>query len=407
MAEFNPTYLNLAPYEAALAQRRSNQVNALDALLGGVQQGVQIQRLPQTIQENQIAQQLNQAIQAQKLRELQTGKIIEVGNTLVRQNPDGSYESVFTAPVTSTGSPESQQFIGFDANQQPIVFGPKSGTFRTGTLPAGVSMPTGGLLPKTVAPETQTFTGFNADGTAIQFGNRGSGITAAPVQGNLNVTGPLQPKTEPVKSKSILAVNEKTGRVTNVVLNPGEALPEGFKQQIKDADDFKNIQSFRKEVADNPVIKQFASVQQYKQRIDDAIEEAKTTNNFVGVDQTLISAFNRLNEPDSVTMVSEYARTSADAPIINRIKANIARITEGGRLSQEERDALARLSNRIYQTSLSNYSKTTDWIENIAEKNSWDPNDIIQPLQFNIPPPAPTGNASSIVDRLRQRHQRK
>lgn len=193
------------------------------------------------------------------------------------------------------------------------------------------------------------------------------------------VTG-VRPKTSKSPEKSLLLENKSTGEVMFSTLREGEKVPEGFKIKEKETSDFKNVQDLRKEVTANPVIKQFTEVAKSKQRIDAAIAEAATTNNFVAVDQALISSFNRLLEPDSVTMVSEYARTSADAPLINRIRANINRVTEGGRLTNEERAALSRMSDALYGTSLNNYNQAVSWYSNIAEKQGFDPQDIIQPL---------------------------
>lgn len=388
-------FADLSRYQLAAAQPT---VSPLDALIQGVQQGVAIRQLPQTIQQNALEQQLQAAIQQAKLQELQQGKIFEVGRSLVRRNPTtGEFENLFTAPESTTAARLAPfQLVGSAGQGGPILsFDPNINALTTPTLPPGVTV-SGPLLPKTLTPESQRPLGFNEAGELMQFGSRGSGLTTAPTQPGTTTSGPLQPITNRPKTKQILATNEKTGRVTNIELGSGEALPEGFKQITKEGSDFKNIQSLRKEIADNDVVKQFTDVQKSKQRIDVALDEARATNNFTVVDQALISSFNRLLEPDSVTMVSEYARTSADAPIINRIKANITRITQGGRLSPEERAAISRLSDRIYQTSLGNYSKTLDFYEGIGERSGFDLNDIIQPLvpagQLPIP-----GSATSVT----------
>lgn len=384
MATFG-TFADLTPAQVELAQRRqATGGDPLSALIQGFQ-------MPQQLANQALNEQLSRAIQQAKLQELQSG-IQNVGGNLVRVNPEtGEVEVKFRGGV-SAASPTNFQLAGFTPTGQPLSFDPRLNALTIPTMPQGVSL-TGPLQPKTLIPESQKLVGLDASGNPIQFGSRGSGLSTAPVIGT-NISGPLQPMTNRPKSKQLLAKNEKTGRITNIELGAGEELPEGFKQITKEGSNFKDIQSLRKEIADNDVVKQFVDVQKSKQRIDVAMAEAQETNNFTVVDQALISSFNRLLEPDSVTMVSEYARTSADAPIINRLKASINRITEGGRLSPEERAAVTRLSERIYQTSLGNYSNTINFYEGVGQRAGFDLNDIIQPLVPGSQPPSATSSPS-------------
>lgn len=213
-------------------------------------------------------------------------------------------------------------------------------------------------------------------------------IESRPLPEGVSEIGPKV--TRPRPPKSILATNDETGRVTHIALAPGEELPEGFSTITKKAaEDYKSIDAFRKEISRNPTIKQFMDVQKSKQRIDVAMAESLVTKNFLVVDQALISSFNRLLEPDSVTMVSEYLRTSQDAPLINRLTAGLTRPISGGRLDQKDREALARLSERIYQTSLGNYSRTVDYFEGIGERRGWETADFIQPIAEEAPTTTP------------------
>lgn len=214
------------------------------------------------------------------------------------------------------------------------------------------------------------------------------------------VTG-IRPKSARAPQKSLLLENKTTGDVIFSTLGEGEKVPEGFKIKEKESGDFKNVQALRKEVTSNPVVKQFTEVSKSKQRIDAALAEAATTNNFTAVDQALISSFNRLLEPDSVTMVSEYARTTADAPLINRIRANIERVTQGGRLTDEERASLSRMSDALYGTSLNNYNQTVTWYTDIAQKQGFDPSDVIQPLSGGTTPQPATAPAQSAPIQIR------
>lgn len=390
---------------------RTAPQNDLNGLIQGLQAGQALAALPQQQAQAAAAQELNQLLTAAKIQELQQGKLMEVGGSIVRVNPQtGQPEVVFGGPRAAT--PVNFQPIGMTKEGQFVSFDPRNNALIPTQNPQGITLE-GGLLPKTQPSETQTLIGTQNGGFA-QFGNRGSGVTTANVGTGINPNAPVLPTVQ--QRKNVLAINEKTGKVTNIALSPDEALPDGFKQATKGTSDFKNIQSLRKEVSSNPVVKQFTDVQKSKQRIDLAMEEAKNSNNFVVVDQALISSFNRLLEPDSVTMVSEYARTSSDAPLINQIRNSITAITKGGKLGSEERAALSRLSDAIYNTSLGNYSRTIDFYEDISERNGFNINDVIQPLTDRSTNPlqssanAPSGSTAapaqggSLLERLRAKY---
>lgn len=426
-------FANLSQYQNQVAAQKAANPGVLNSILQGIQQGIALEQSPQMLQEQLLARQLQNALIQQRLSDL--------------QNPEQALARKIQQELTIKGA------LNPDLGIQQAPVGLEGITIQTPgalTLEQQAALPTADIIPTAQAgsPETPVSafgiqTGLNINPNIreqaasdklnrdIALANarvRSSGVQGQFIPdgfggmifaqkptvpgGDIVTTRVMTPENESVKVapkgiKNILAENDKTGRITNIALAPGEEIPEGFTQvSKKSAESYKNIDSFRKEISSNPVVKQFASISQYKQRIDDAIKEAASTNNFVGVDQTLISAFNRLNEPDSVTMVSEYARTSADAPIINKIKANIARITEGGRLSPDERAALSRLSDRIYQTSLGNYSKTVDYFEDIGERRGWNPADFIQPLgiESSAPATAPAPSSTPKVIRITPRN---
>lgn len=106
------SFVNLDPYEAAILQQRARQVSPLDAALQSVQQGIQIQQLPQTLQDQALQRQLNNALLQEKLisvqnpnealaRELQKIAITEaVKNPLsgIIQTPAGAVGEVIATP---------------------------------------------------------------------------------------------------------------------------------------------------------------------------------------------------------------------------------------------------------------------------------------------------------------------
>jgi len=392
------TFADLSPYQAIALKQQQSAQNPLDAILGGVQQGIQLQRLPETIKENALNQQIAQAIQQAKLRELQSGKTFEVGNSLIRQNPQtGAFETVFTAPLKSTTeTPESNQFIGFDANNQPIVFGPKSNTFRVGQLPQGVSMTNGSLLPKTTAPETQSFVGFGPDNQPIQFGNRGTGVSTAPVQAGTDVSGPLLPKTQAAAPRKGVLLQDDKGNIKYDVLSEGEEIPKGSRLFTEPkAEDESGI---RKEFMANQVVKDFTAIAPQYQRINSAMDEAKTSKNYTAVDQTLINTFNRILDPQSVVKESEYARSASDQSVLNYLKGKLdpktgQLVVGGAGLDSDSREAMQRMAKRFYDAAQNNYTQTSAFYSNVAKNRGFDPSLIVPPIGGFDFSSAPIGQA--------------
>lgn len=85
--------------------------------------------------------------------------------------------------------------------------------------------------------------------------------------------------------------------------------------------------------------------------------------NSVGVEQAIITLFNKLTDPQSVVRESEYARTPENLPIINRMIGAIGKVNKGGAgLTNDDLIALARAAEiignergRMYSETLQNY----------------------------------------------------
>lgn len=156
-------------------------VNPLEALIGGFQQGAAIRNLPQTMARNALEQQLALAVQQAKLRELQNGRIEQVGNALLRVNPlNNKVETIYTAPTNQAG---------------------------------------GGWIGTTQA------------GVPIRIGS--SGIEAIPDPSGLlkGQTTPLQPRTAAAPTSAHkLYVNTQTGQSEYYV--PGSQ-PDGFQAHVR------------------------------------------------------------------------------------------------------------------------------------------------------------------------------
>lgn len=102
MATFNPQYVNLDRYEAAQLARRANQVSPLDALLQGAQQGLELQQLPGRLRDQALARQLQNALNNQKLMDLQNPEAAlqrELREAAIRQQITNPFGGVVQSPL--------------------------------------------------------------------------------------------------------------------------------------------------------------------------------------------------------------------------------------------------------------------------------------------------------------------
>lgn len=157
-------YADLRRYQAAAAQPLANP---LDSLIQGVQQGAALSQLPQTIQDNALNAQIQQALALQKLQQLQTGAVENVGGSLVRYNPQtGKAEVLFTPASTARASPF--QSVGLtQPNAEGAVsgvnFNPVTGEYTLTPLPTGVT----DIRPKVTTPPKAASTRGLTEGQKI------------------------------------------------------------------------------------------------------------------------------------------------------------------------------------------------------------------------------------------------
>lgn len=111
--------------DAAIANNKGLE-GLMDSFSQGVGGGVGLANLPQAIQNQALERELATALQQAKLRELQQGKTIQIGNSIVVQDPiTGEYKSVYTAP-TATKPPSP-----FKVNDQLIQLNPETGKYES------------------------------------------------------------------------------------------------------------------------------------------------------------------------------------------------------------------------------------------------------------------------------------
>jgi hypothetical protein len=126
----------------------------------------------------------------------------------------------------------------------------------------------------------------------------------------------------------------------------------------------------RNEMKGNPNIKDYQELGNKYRIMEQAYEESKKSNNFVAVDQALITLFNKMTDPNSVVRESEYARTSNDLAFINRVKGKAMKILEGGAgLTPDERKELYKMGKRFKNSYERNYDDTVKSYGDLAEQS--------------------------------------
>ena len=151
------------------------------------------------------------------------------------------------------------------------------------------------------------------------------------------------------------------------------------KEKSKEDNTFKDETTLRKEFTALPEVKDFSLIDSQMQRLDAAMEEAKTSKSLVAVDQTLITILNKLLDPTSVVRESEYARTPQDLGIISRLKGKILKLNEGGAgLTQDERDAISRMGRNFYNIAKKMYSNQVNYYTNLAQEYEFNPKHVVR-----------------------------
>ena len=166
------------------------------------------------------------------------------------------------------------------------------------------------------------------------------------------------------------------------------------KPQEKQAD-------LRKEIGNDDVIINYRKSQEQIGRLNSAWDMAQKTNNFVAVDQVLITALNKLLDPPSVVRESEYARTPQNLSLLNNLRGRFKALTTGGaKLTQEDRAAIVDMANSFDQIITAKAGQVTSQYEKLATDNGFKPEDVIPGDVLNSLRGKPAENTTSTKGRF-------
>jgi hypothetical protein len=129
----------------------------------------------------------------------------------------------------------------------------------------------------------------------------------------------------------------------------------------------------RTTVKNNPYVKDFQDVDTKYNVMLKAMDTSKKSKNMIAVDQSLITLFNKMTDPQSVVRESEYARTPENMSLINSIKGKVEKIQKGGAgLTAVERQALTDMAKQFYQVYATRYNEVlqdTDYMATLQGIN--------------------------------------
>lgn len=146
---------------------------------------------------------------------------------------------------------------------------------------------------------------------------------------------------------------------------------------MNNPEQMKMAQSIRKEYNDLDDVKNFLKVRTQYQDMATSLKVGKETGNYLPVDQTLITTFNKILDPQSVVRESEYARTPENMSLINRLYGNMQSYVQGGaKLTDNDRMALVRMVKEVSQNRYSAYKAQRENYGSIATQSRL-PSDLI------------------------------
>ena len=180
-----------------------------------------------------------------------------------------------------------------------------------------------------------------------------------PVKSEHNIKGPDG------KPKTLLIYKNGRREYLDSVPSPSAVINAGVMATQRQ---FQNENQLRTQFLNLPEVKERPIIEQQIARSQSAIDEAKKGGPKVAVDQTLIISFNKMLDANSVVRESEYARTSQDLALVNRIRGGYEKILEGGAgLTNEDRSALYYMIDRFGDASKAAYEAQVNQYNELAD----------------------------------------
>lgn len=140
------------------------------------------------------------------------------------------------------------------------------------------------------------------------------------------------------------------------------------------------VSDLRKEFIGLPEVKDFVVVDTAVRRMDALMRSATSGDqkSRLGIDQALISIYNKITDPSSVVRESEYARTPEGMALISRMTGRLEQLQTGGAgLTDEERTALVHDAKTLANATGSVFNERRGLYERQAHLQQADPEGVI------------------------------
>lgn len=141
----------------------------------------------------------------------------------------------------------------------------------------------------------------------------------------------------------------------------------------------------RQEFINRPEVKEFITASNYTKVMEDTLNDyinSGKKESRVALDQALISPFNKLLDPTSVTMISEYARTNNDLSLYSKFVGGLEKLQKGGAgLTDDDRFALVKAAKIIQAARANTYNQTLDEYTSLADQLGLDSNIVTRGMK--------------------------
>lgn len=180
------------------------------------------------------------------------------------------------------------------------------------------------------------------------------------------------------------------------VKSEADLLKEKREQRLTDQYALNNATKLRQEFINRNEVKDYVTVSTNVRAMEGLLQKAltdKTKDNYVAVDQGLITMYNKLTDPQSVVRESEYARTPENLPVVNRITGAIDKLKKGGAgLTNDDRKALVEGAKIILKERGAQYNTALNEYTDLATQYELDPSMVTRGMKpheemrtFNTP----------------------
>lgn len=167
---------------------------------------------------------------------------------------------------------------------------------------------------------------------------------------------------------------DKTIDAVDKIMKPiDDKIKSAGETKIKQSEDAKKITfDFIKRLDADPTVKTQNEIAIQVSKMDALLNSSRAgdMNGKNALDQTLITVFNKINDPGSVVRESEYARTSDGLSFVNRFQGAFDKFVKSGGagLTDQEREDLVTAAKIIANSTGEQYNRILDNQYSITEE---------------------------------------